>query len=155
MHHAVAVSTALRRNARSHLKDQRRGLRPESLGFSARVFAPRAHSCRSFTHSAANLRLWEIVEYVFVKAHFGVFPRHLLEQVDNTDAEGRLILADALCYSANFKPKAVVDIATLTGGSLALCWFSKKCWMKGYPRLRMLKLERLSRDSKQKKKMRE
>lgn len=36
-------------------------------------------------------------------------------QVDNTDAEGRLILADALCYSANFNPKAVVDLATLTG----------------------------------------
>lgn len=36
-------------------------------------------------------------------------------QVDNTDAEGRLILADALCYSANFNPMAVVDIATLTG----------------------------------------
>lgn len=39
-------------------------------------------------------------------------------QVDNTDAEGRLILADALCYSANFNPKAVVDIATLTGSMM-------------------------------------
>lgn len=36
-------------------------------------------------------------------------------QVDNTDAEGRLILADALCYADTFKPPAVVDIATLTG----------------------------------------
>jgi len=36
-------------------------------------------------------------------------------KVDNTDAEGRLILADALCYSAEFEPLAVVDIATLTG----------------------------------------
>lgn len=35
--------------------------------------------------------------------------------VDNTDAEGRLILADALCYSGEFKPKWVLDIATLTG----------------------------------------
>lgn len=35
--------------------------------------------------------------------------------VDNTDAEGRLILADALCYSAEFKPAWVLDIATLTG----------------------------------------
>jgi leucyl aminopeptidase len=33
----------------------------------------------------------------------------------NTDAEGRLILADALTYSERFKPAAVVDIATLTG----------------------------------------
>lgn len=35
--------------------------------------------------------------------------------VDNTDAEGRLILADALCYSKEFNPKFVLDIATLTG----------------------------------------
>lgn len=35
--------------------------------------------------------------------------------VNNTDAEGRLILADALCYSAEFKPKWVLDVATLTG----------------------------------------
>ena len=33
----------------------------------------------------------------------------------NTDAEGRLILADALSYAARHKPAAVVDIATLTG----------------------------------------
>jgi leucyl aminopeptidase len=36
-------------------------------------------------------------------------------EVINTDAEGRLILADALCYAARYAPKAVVDIATLTG----------------------------------------
>uniref|UniRef100_A0A8D0B9K4 Cytosol aminopeptidase n=1 Tax=Salvator merianae TaxID=96440 RepID=A0A8D0B9K4_SALMN len=36
-------------------------------------------------------------------------------QVDNTDAEGRLVLADALCYAHNFNPKAIVDAATLTG----------------------------------------
>lgn len=36
-------------------------------------------------------------------------------EVLNTDAEGRLILADALTYAARFKPRAVVDIATLTG----------------------------------------
>ena len=36
-------------------------------------------------------------------------------EVLNTDAEGRLILCDALCYAARFKPKAIVDIATLTG----------------------------------------
>lgn len=35
--------------------------------------------------------------------------------VDNTDAEGRLILADALCYAETFEPKAIIDIATLTG----------------------------------------
>jgi leucyl aminopeptidase len=36
-------------------------------------------------------------------------------EVLNTDAEGRLILCDALTYSERFKPAAVVDIATLTG----------------------------------------
>ncbi|XP_045478219.1 cytosol aminopeptidase-like [Harmonia axyridis] len=41
--------------------------------------------------------------------------------VDNTDAEGRLILADALSYSSKFSPKWVLDIATLTGAmSVAL-----------------------------------
>jgi len=33
----------------------------------------------------------------------------------NTDAEGRLVLCDALTYAERFKPRAVVDIATLTG----------------------------------------
>jgi len=36
-------------------------------------------------------------------------------EVLNTDAEGRLILADALNYAARFQPEAVIDIATLTG----------------------------------------
>ncbi|CDW53284.1 cytosol aminopeptidase [Trichuris trichiura] len=36
-------------------------------------------------------------------------------EIDNTDAEGRLILADALCYADSFKPSSVIDIATLTG----------------------------------------
>ncbi|MEN9887896.1 MAG: hypothetical protein RL758_2474 [Pseudomonadota bacterium] len=36
-------------------------------------------------------------------------------EVLNTDAEGRLILCDALTYAQRFKPRAVIDIATLTG----------------------------------------
>ncbi len=36
-------------------------------------------------------------------------------EVLNTDAEGRLILCDALTYAERFKPDAVIDIATLTG----------------------------------------
>jgi leucyl aminopeptidase len=36
-------------------------------------------------------------------------------EVANTDAEGRLILADALCYANELKPAAVIDVATLTG----------------------------------------
>ena len=36
-------------------------------------------------------------------------------EVLNTDAEGRLVLCDALTYAERFKPQAVIDIATLTG----------------------------------------
>ncbi len=36
-------------------------------------------------------------------------------EVDNTDAEGRLTLADALCYAETLKPDVIIDIATLTG----------------------------------------
>jgi leucyl aminopeptidase len=36
-------------------------------------------------------------------------------EVINTDAEGRLILADALAYASRFEPRVVIDLATLTG----------------------------------------
>ncbi|MBP9721699.1 MAG: leucyl aminopeptidase [Gammaproteobacteria bacterium] len=36
-------------------------------------------------------------------------------EINNTDAEGRLVLCDALTYSERFKPKVIIDIATLTG----------------------------------------
>jgi len=39
-------------------------------------------------------------------------------QVDNTDAEGRLILADALCLAAERKPDFLLDAATLTGANV-------------------------------------
>lgn len=42
-------------------------------------------------------------------------------EIISTDAEGRLILADALCYVNELKPAAVIDVATLTGAkSIAL-----------------------------------
>ncbi len=40
-------------------------------------------------------------------------------EVQNTDAEGRMILADALAYAKKFKPQLVIDIATLTGAAHA------------------------------------
>lgn len=40
-------------------------------------------------------------------------------EVLNTDAEGRLILADALLYAAKLKPEWVLDMATLTGAAVA------------------------------------
>lgn len=39
-------------------------------------------------------------------------------EVINTDAEGRLVLADALTYVKRFKPKTVIDTATLTGAAM-------------------------------------
>lgn len=39
-------------------------------------------------------------------------------EVLNTDAEGRLILCDALTYAERFQPKAVIDLATLTGACI-------------------------------------
>uniref|UniRef100_A0A4W6EKK3 Cytosol aminopeptidase n=1 Tax=Lates calcarifer TaxID=8187 RepID=A0A4W6EKK3_LATCA len=56
-------------------------------------------------------------------------------QVDNTDAEGRLILADALCYGHVFNPRAIVNVATLTGamdvalGSAATGVFTNSDWL--------------------------
>ncbi|NBO38316.1 leucyl aminopeptidase family protein [bacterium] len=41
----------------------------------------------------------------------------LTVEIDNTDAEGRLVLADALCYAAAEKPDWLVDLATLTGAA--------------------------------------
>ncbi len=36
-------------------------------------------------------------------------------EIHSTDAEGRMLLADALCYAARYSPAAVIDLATLTG----------------------------------------
>ena len=47
-----------------------------------------------------------------VKAMDGTFI-----EVENTDAEGRLTLADAITYAKTFNPKSIVDIATLTGAA--------------------------------------
>ncbi|RQO75776.1 peptidase M17 [Pedobacter sp. KBW06] len=41
-------------------------------------------------------------------------------EIQNTDAEGRLVLADALTYARRFDPELVIDIATLTGAAAAI-----------------------------------
>ncbi|MBS1651709.1 MAG: leucyl aminopeptidase [Bacteroidetes bacterium] len=53
-------------------------------------------------------------------------PGDIIEMMDgstvemlNSDAEGRMILADALHYAKQFKPELVIDIATLTGSAMA------------------------------------
>ena len=40
-------------------------------------------------------------------------------EILNTDAEGRLVLCDALTYVERFKPRTVIDVATLTGAAVA------------------------------------
>lgn len=39
-------------------------------------------------------------------------------EIMNTDAEGRVVLADALTYAEKYKPRLVVDVATLTGAAM-------------------------------------
>ena len=41
----------------------------------------------------------------------------LTVEIDNTDAEGRLVLADALVKACEYKPDLVIDMATLTGAA--------------------------------------
>jgi leucyl aminopeptidase len=48
----------------------------------------------------------------------------LTVEIINTDAEGRLLLADTLDYANEFKPQAVIDIATLTGAALYVLGYS-------------------------------
>jgi leucyl aminopeptidase len=45
-------------------------------------------------------------------------------EIINTDAEGRLILADALDYANEFDPQAVIDVATLTGATLYILGYA-------------------------------
>jgi leucyl aminopeptidase len=39
-------------------------------------------------------------------------------EILNTDAEGRLVLCDAITYSRRFKPETIIDVATLTGACI-------------------------------------
>ncbi len=47
-------------------------------------------------------------------------------EIHNTDAEGRLVLADCLAYATELKPDALVDLATLTGAAVVALgdWYS-------------------------------
>jgi leucyl aminopeptidase len=41
----------------------------------------------------------------------------LTVEIGNTDAEGRLVMADAISYASKYKPEIIIDIATLTGSA--------------------------------------
>ena len=62
-------------------------------------------------------------------------------EVMNTDAEGRLILADALHYAKKLKPKLVMDFATLTGSAVRACGPEAICFMGNTGKETKLKLE--------------
>mgnify|MGYP001216228727 CR=1 FL=1 len=50
-------------------------------------------------------------------------------EIMNTDAEGRLVLADAITYAKRFNPSVVVDVATLTGASLVALGMEASAFM--------------------------
>ena len=50
-------------------------------------------------------------------------------EIRNTDAEGRLILADAVAYAAKQKPKLLIDIATLTGAAFVVLGRQGACML--------------------------
>jgi leucyl aminopeptidase len=50
-------------------------------------------------------------------------------EVMNTDAEGRLLLADALHYAKQYQPELVLDFATLTGSAAVACGPEAICFM--------------------------
>lgn len=56
-------------------------------------------------------------------------------EIMNTDAEGRLILCDALSYAARFNPEVVIDIATLTGAVIIALGDAASGLMGNYPPL--------------------
>lgn len=61
----------------------------------------------------------------------------LTVEVLNTDAEGRMVLADALAYAKLFKPELVIDIATLTGAASAAVGKEAVVVMGNAPRVEM------------------
>ncbi|HDS01964.1 MAG TPA: leucyl aminopeptidase [candidate division Zixibacteria bacterium] len=59
-------------------------------------------------------------------------------EVLNTDAEGRLVLADALSYSQRLKPAAIIDVATLTGASMVALGYVSSAMFTNDDKLRKL-----------------
>jgi leucyl aminopeptidase len=59
-------------------------------------------------------------------------------EVLNTDAEGRIILADALTYAQKYKPALVVDVATLTGAAMGALGGRASAFFTSDPKLEKL-----------------
>ena len=67
-------------------------------------------------------------------------------EIDSTDAEGRVILADALDYAKGFRPSAIIDLATLTGACLAALGYEASGLMGNDEKL-LAKLEKAGDES--------
>lgn len=67
-------------------------------------------------------------------------------EIQNTDAEGRMILSDALAYAAEMKPKAIIDMATLTGACVIALGAHKAALFSNNDALRK-QLEKASENS--------
>ena len=69
-------------------------------------------------------------------------------EILNTDAEGRLILCDALSYAARYRPEVVIDIATLTGACVIALGRHASGMMSNHPELAkaLLQAGEVSRD---------
>ena len=70
----------------------------------------------------------------------------LTVEIVNTDAEGRLILADALSYCKKYDPEIIIDIATLTGASLIAIGDRGACYMSNNEELSQ-KLEKTCKEN--------
>ncbi len=68
-------------------------------------------------------------------------------EVLNTDAEGRMILADALAYANKYEPELVIDVATLTGAALRALGTRTAIYMGNAPGKIMRKLDSASEES--------
>ncbi len=67
-------------------------------------------------------------------------------EVLNTDAEGRLILADAIAYAEKYNPKLIIDIATLTGAAHAAIGDHAIVGMTGKAKSEFQKLQKAGED---------
>ncbi|HSQ76672.1 MAG TPA: leucyl aminopeptidase [Bacteroidota bacterium] len=113
-----------------------KGITFDSGGISIKPSANMAEMKMDMSGAAAVLGIMQAAAQLHVPVHLiGLIPaaenlpggnalkpgdilRHYngkTSEVDNTDAEGRLILADALAYAGRYKPDLLLDLATLTG----------------------------------------
>ncbi len=67
-------------------------------------------------------------------------------EITNTDAEGRLVLADALAYAQKYKPACLIDVATLTGAAMVAVGYMGACVMSNNKEL-LDKLKFASKDT--------